>query len=89
MVLGPCSSRSVVLAGCEAGDGYLLIQGTSMAVPHVAGAAALLDSQHGGRLNAGQLRARLESTAEDLGKPGADPEYGKGRLDLCRLLGCP
>jgi subtilisin family serine protease len=89
MVLGPCSSRTQFPIGCEAGDSYILLQGTSMAAPHVAGAAALLDAQHGGRLRASQLRARLQATAEDLGKPGADPEYGSGRIDLCRLLGCP
>jgi len=88
LVLSPCSSRSVVLSGCKSGDRYLFLQGTSMAAPHVAGAAALLDAQHGGSLRAGQLRARLQSTAEDLGAPGADPEYGKGRIDVCRLLGC-
>jgi subtilisin family serine protease len=89
MVLGPCSSRTQFPIGCEAGDSYILLQGTSMAAPHVAGAAALLDAQHGGRLGASQLRVRLQATAEDLGKPGADPEYGNGRIDLCRLLGCP
>jgi serine protease len=89
MVLGPCSSRSVVLGGCALGDAYIFLQGTSVAVPHVSGAAALLDAQHGGRLRSSQLRAALQSTAEDLGEPGADPDYGRGRIDVCRLLGCP
>ena len=89
MVLSPCSSHSVIVGGCGQGDAYLFLQGTSMAAPHVAGAAALLDAQFGGGLRAGQLRSRLQASAEDLGAPGADPDYGKGRIDVCGLLGCP
>jgi serine protease len=59
-----------------------------MAAPHVAGAAALLDAQYGGTLDPPRLRALLEQTATDLGPSGADPAYGKGFLDVCRLLGC-
>lgn len=88
VVLAPCSSLGVV-AGCQGNPNvYLFSQGTSMATPHVAGAAALLDAQYGGGLRPAQLRARLQQTAEDLGKRGADAAYGKGRINVCDLVGC-
>jgi subtilisin family serine protease len=69
-------------SGSEAG--YACVAGTSMAAPHVSGALAVL-------LAAGYAPEaaveRLEATAEDLGPPGRDPEYGSGRIDLARALG--
>jgi len=59
--------------------------GTSMASPHVAGVAALLVERVG--RNPGQIRTILQNTADDLGKPGADPRYGKGRINVARALG--
>jgi subtilisin family serine protease len=45
-LLGPCSRHSTVFPGCGAGTGsfILLLNGTSVAAPHVAGAAAMVDS---------------------------------------------
>ena len=60
--------------------------GTSAAAPHVAGAAALLLSQHPGWSTA-QLKAALRGDATDLGPPGPDVTYGAGELDL--ILGWP
>lgn len=88
MVLSPCSTRSVFFPICASGNFYLFAQGTSMASPHVAGAAALLDAQHGGSLEASQLEAQLRQTADDLGKKGTDPQFGKGRINVCRLVAC-
>jgi subtilisin family serine protease len=59
--------------------------GTSWATPHVAGLAALLVAQlgHG---NPALIRARIVQSADDLGEPGDDPYYGKGRINVARAL---
>ena len=68
--------------------GLFLVRGsgTSFAAPHVAGAAALLVAQIG-RGNPAQVRATLQNSADDLGQPGTDPFYGKGRLNVARAVG--
>ena len=48
--------------------------------------AALLVEKIGKR-QPGLVRQRLQQTAEDLGKRGADPIYGKGRISVVRALG--
>ncbi|WP_407663077.1 S8 family serine peptidase [Micromonospora radicis] len=66
------------------GDDYVVLSGTSMATPHVAGAAALLAQQHG-ELPAEQLKALLMASA----KPDAQQtvfEAGAGRVDLARAI---
>jgi len=62
--------------------------GTSAAAPHVAGLAALLVSQLG-RDNKAQIRAIIEQSADDRGKPGQDPFYGSGRINVARAVGLP
>jgi len=60
------------------------LSGTSMAAPHVAGLAALIAGQVGN--NPAQIRARLQQGADDLGQPGTDPAYGKGRINVARTM---
>lgn len=59
--------------------GYRSGSGTSMATPHVAGAAALLIAA--GVTSNDSVRAILQSTAEDLGSSGWDSNYGYGLVD--------
>jgi subtilisin family serine protease len=68
--------------------GFLFIDnlGTSGAAPHVSGLAALLVSRFG-RGSAAQVKSAIENSADDLGKPGVDPFYGHGRINVPRALG--
>ncbi len=63
------------------GGGYEAWSGTSMASPFVAAAAALL-KQAEPRLTPAQVRARLMSSARDLGPTGQDAQYGAGLVDV-------
>ena len=98
-ILSLCATRSTepLLAFCAAtqtpfgfvGINYVFAEGTSMAAPHISGLGALLDSQFGGELNGSQILTAIQQNADDLGEPGADPYYGKGRMNTCRTLpGC-
>jgi len=66
------------------GHAFLEFQGTSMAAPHVAGAAAVLWQPAGGDPTA--VADALVAGARDLGPSGFDPRYGHGRLDLAASL---
>jgi serine protease len=59
------------------GDGYQAKDGTSMATPHVSGAAALLWSHYPAKTNA-EIREALQVTALDKGAAGKDTAYGFG-----------
>jgi serine protease len=63
---------------------YWFFQGTSMATPHVSGAAALLISN--GVTKPARVRQALESTAKDLGPPGWDEQYGWGLINIGEAL---
>jgi subtilisin family serine protease len=83
-ILGPCSSRSSVpqFAGCKNRVSYIIATGTSASAPHVSGLGALLDSQFGGTLNGSQLLTLIQQNADDIGKPGTDQFFGKGRINV-------
>lgn len=83
-VLGPCSQTSLIIPDCQAALSVLSAAGTSMAAPHVSGLAALVVEDLG--RNPGQIRARIQQTADDLGQPGTDPYYGKGRINVPAAL---
>jgi subtilisin family serine protease len=73
--------QNMIFSTWWASDGkqYAYAMGTSMATPHVSGAAALLRSMG---LSPKQTVDRLLNTAKDLGSRGNDSTYGHGRLDV-------
>ena len=64
---------------------YYFASGTSMATPHVSGVAALIVGKYG-HLGPARLKAIIEQSADDVGKPGVDPYYGKGRVNALKAL---
>ncbi|MEV7187381.1 S8 family serine peptidase [Kitasatospora sp. NPDC093102] len=81
--VGIVAARAAGTNGQEpVGDRYTAISGTSMAAPHVAGAAALLAQQHP-QWKGPQLKAALTSSAAPAAGQGAY-EQGAGRVDLAR-----
>lgn len=60
---------------------YYWSAGTSMAAPHVSGAAALIVGKYGPGIKPAQVEALLRKSADDLGKPGQDDAYGAGRVN--------
>jgi len=87
-VWAACSqtSRLTQLLGCSAAPVFIVgAQGTSMAAPHVTGAAALLVSIVG--RNPSQIKARIQQSADNVAGNGTTPFYGKGRLNVARAVG--
>ncbi|WP_328972676.1 S8 family peptidase [Streptomyces sp. NBC_00239] len=68
--------------GATGGNGYVAMSGTSMATPHVAGAAALLLQQHPGWGGA-HLKSLLTGSATPRPELNAH-QQGAGRVDLNR-----
>ncbi len=64
---------------------YVALTGTSMAAPHVSGAAALVLSVDP-TLTPDAVRSILTSTAVDLGSPGFDTASGWGRIDVAAAV---
>jgi|GEM_PF-530960 len=59
---------------------YDYLQGTSMATAYVAGLAALIWAVDPS-LTAGQVQDAIENSADDLGNPGPDNDFGHGRIN--------
>ncbi|WP_237105348.1 S8 family serine peptidase [Nonomuraea sp. MG754425] len=78
------TAPGVDITAARSGGGRIAMSGTSMATPHVAGAAALL-RQARPDLTANELKSLLMATAE----PGADipvDAQGAGRIDVAAAV---
>ncbi|GAB2878609.1 S8 family peptidase [Streptomyces mayteni] len=79
------SPGSIIEAdGTPVADGYVAISGTSMATPHVAGAAAILAQAHPDWTGE-QLKAALTGSAVSTGDYTAN-QQGTGRIDIPAAL---
>lgn len=86
-VTGPGNDVTAARSADSPGDGaYVSMSGTSMATPHVAGAAAILLGAHPDYTSA-QLKAALASTAADLGY--TPYQGGTGVIDVAAALDAP
>ena len=79
----------MVLSTSRGGAGsvssYSWAAGTSMAAPAVSAVAALIKQKHP-NISVGALKNRLMNTADDLGKKGADPFYGRGYVNAAAAV---
>jgi len=78
---------AIVSAGVGTGTGAETLQGTSMAAPHVAGAAALLRQAHP-KLNQAAIKALLQNSTEDANVSGDTDlvRQGVGALRVDRAV---
>ena len=92
---GTTGDCSTTIYGPEAQSqtGYICIQGTSMASPHAAGVAALIESQYGTLGSDGDVKlppttveSYLQSTTIDQGLKGYDECFGNGRINALRAV---
>jgi serine protease len=73
------------LCGSPNAFDYCLLEGTSMATPHVVAAAAMLRA-YKPTADALDVQAALQNTALDRGAAGFDTQYGNGVLQIDKAL---
>jgi subtilisin family serine protease len=71
---------------CRTGSRIWSSTGTSFGAAVTSGLAALLVSKMG-KGQPDRIQAAIEHSADDLGDPGVDPYYGRGRINIARALG--
>lgn len=81
-----CWVFDMVLSTTTGTGGYSWNAGTSMAAPHVSGVAALIIGKHGGELAPAEVERILRASSDDVGRPGADPVYGSGRVNAAKAV---
>jgi subtilisin family serine protease len=86
-VVVPCWVFDMILSTAR-GSGasnatYAWAAGTSMSAPAASAVAAIIKQRNPG-ISLGALKTKLAQTADDINKPGADPESGKGWVNAAR-----
>lgn len=76
------AAAGVDVLSTKRGGGYVTLSGTSMATPHVAGVAGLIAGRTAGGPSA--WRSKLQTSTDDLGTAGRDPQFGFGRVNLAK-----
>jgi thermitase len=79
------AAAGVDVLSTKRGGGYVAFSGTSMATPHVAGVAALIAFKNPA-LNAAGIRTKLDTSVDDKGAAGRDPQFGFGRVNLLKAV---
>ncbi len=75
------SAPGVSVRSCVTGNGYDLLNGTSMAAPHVSGAILLLKEAFP-ELTGKELKTALYHSCTDLGPVGEDNTFGMGVINV-------
>ncbi len=79
-VIDPCTGQTIHINLCDP-SGYTYLRGSSMAVPHVVGAIALIKKAHP-TWNFNQIKNAITNTATNLTNPnGWNRDIGYGRID--------
>lgn len=75
----------ITSADANTGNGYVSLNGTSMATPFAAGVGALmLDANNS--LSPFDIKSKMLGTAQDWGPSGKDIDYGNGRLQAYEAI---
>ena len=86
-IVAPGNDITAARSADSPGEGsYITMSGTSMATPHIAGAAAIVKQQHP-EYTGTQLRAALVSSARDLGLTSY--QAGTGVVDIATAVDTP
>ncbi len=80
-----CRTRTAFPATGTVRSFSLLMSGTSMASPHVAGLAGIIAGQVG--RNPSAISGRISNSADQLGLGGNSAQYGAGRINVARAVG--
>jgi subtilisin family serine protease len=83
-----CSDPYICTIDRNVGDAYVRLAGTSMAAPHVSGAAALILAQHP-NYTPEQVRQVLRRGTVDSNANGYDSDLGYGRIDTALSINEP
>jgi subtilisin family serine protease len=85
LVLGPCSHFQLVLPFECSKSSYLIAAGTSEAAPHVAAAAAVVESQLPGPVKPTKVEECILGNTDIIGPANI---FGAGRLNVLKASGC-